>query len=210
MSKKSDKPISDTNYKSYVGPRKNYDITGANQFSLLVKWGLREQHTLLDLGCGSLRAGKLFIPYLLPHKYFGIDPNSWLIEKAIEFEIGKDMKMIKKPSFNCNEYFLCNIFDIGKFDYILIHSILSHATIEEINRIFKEINHVCEKETQIFLTFISGENDYNGGEWKYPEGVRYTKKTMTKIFENHNFNYQFLKWKHPGNQQWVRLCKKES
>ena len=52
-------------YRAYVGSPKAYDVTAATQFALMVGLGLREDHTLLDIGCGSLCGGRLFIPYLL-------------------------------------------------------------------------------------------------------------------------------------------------
>jgi hypothetical protein len=55
----------DMHYTAYVGPPAQYDFMGASQFRLLCTLGLRENHTLLDFGCGSLRAGRLLIPYLL-------------------------------------------------------------------------------------------------------------------------------------------------
>jgi len=70
------------NYKSYVGPLEFYDIVSGLQFVVLYLLGLREHHCLLDIGCGSLRGGKLFIPYLLPNRYFGIEPEKWLIEEG--------------------------------------------------------------------------------------------------------------------------------
>jgi hypothetical protein len=51
-------------YKDYVGLPSRYDFMGATQFRLLCALGLRANHTLLDFGCGSLRAGRLFIVYL--------------------------------------------------------------------------------------------------------------------------------------------------
>ncbi|MHC4422967.1 MAG: hypothetical protein ACYS1E_20600, partial [Planctomycetota bacterium] len=53
-------------YMAYVGPPDRYDLMGASQFRLLCTLGLRAPHRLLDFGCGSLRAGRLFIPYLNP------------------------------------------------------------------------------------------------------------------------------------------------
>lgn len=47
-------------YKSYVGPPEFYDVAAAMQFSLLIFLGLREYHSLLDIGCGSLRGGEAF------------------------------------------------------------------------------------------------------------------------------------------------------
>ena len=74
---------SPAHYSAYVGPPALYDFMGATQFRLLTTLGLRDTHNLLDFGCGSLRAGRLLIPYLLPGRYFGVEPNAWLVEEAI-------------------------------------------------------------------------------------------------------------------------------
>lgn len=56
------------NRRAYIGPPTQFDFMGATQFNLLTRLGLREDHTVLDIGCGSLRAGRLLIPYLLPDR----------------------------------------------------------------------------------------------------------------------------------------------
>jgi hypothetical protein len=53
---------------------------GELQFKFLVDHGLRPNHVLLDIACGSLRAGIRLIPYLQSGNYLGIDINSSLIE----------------------------------------------------------------------------------------------------------------------------------
>src|SRR5690242_5496000 len=82
-----DLPAGARHYTAYVGPPRDYDFMGATQFRLLTTLGLREHHSVLDFGCGSLRAGRLLIPYLLPGRYYGLDPNRWLIEDAVAREI---------------------------------------------------------------------------------------------------------------------------
>ena len=64
---------------------------GATQFRLLCTLGLRECHTVLDFGCGSLRAGRLLLPYLSPGNHYGLEPNRWLIEDAIERQLGQSI-----------------------------------------------------------------------------------------------------------------------
>src|SRR5690242_11872125 len=68
----------DPHYRSFVGPPERYDLLAALQFNLLTSLGLREYHSLLDIGCGSLRAGRLFMTYLLPGNYCGVEPEQWL------------------------------------------------------------------------------------------------------------------------------------
>jgi len=50
-----------------------WDKAGNIQFQFLIQEGLKPELTLLDIGCGPLRAGLLFIKYLAPGNYTGID-----------------------------------------------------------------------------------------------------------------------------------------
>ena len=93
----------DQHYLAFVGPPTQYDFMGATQFRLLTSLGLRANHHLLDFGCGSLRAGKLFIVYLSKGHYFGIEPNKWLIEDAINNQVGKDLIGLKKTAIQSQQ-----------------------------------------------------------------------------------------------------------
>src|SRR5687768_2590652 len=70
-------------YRTHTGDEELYDVRAALQFNLLTMLGLRDEHYLLDIGCGSLCAGRLLIPYLRPGRYFGIEPMEWLVKKGI-------------------------------------------------------------------------------------------------------------------------------
>ena len=48
-------PTGSHHHRAFVGPPEKYDIVSAMQFNLLTFLGLREDHYLLDIGCGSLR-----------------------------------------------------------------------------------------------------------------------------------------------------------
>src|SRR5207247_1444352 len=89
----------DPHYRAYVGPPEDYDLIAAMTFNLLTTLGLRQHHSLLDVGCGSLRIGRLLIPYLNRGKYFGVEPNKWLVEEGIKRELGEDLVQIKYPTF---------------------------------------------------------------------------------------------------------------
>jgi len=111
-------PVGSHHYRAFIGSSWLYDLVAAMQFNLLTALGLREYHYLLDIGCGSLRGGRLFIPYLLPGRYFGIEPETWLIEASIANEIGEDLIRIKKPTFSHDRNFTLTMFN-QKFDFLL-------------------------------------------------------------------------------------------
>src|ERR1700677_2151158 len=58
-----------------VGGRTHQEwlAVGEMQFDYLIAHGLRPGMRLLDIGCGTPRAGRLFIDYLDPGDYYGTD-----------------------------------------------------------------------------------------------------------------------------------------
>ena len=57
-------------HRAYVGAPEEWDLVAARQVTLLLAAGLRDKHRLVDIGCGSLRAGRMLIPYLRRGHYF--------------------------------------------------------------------------------------------------------------------------------------------
>src|SRR5213083_2204394 len=116
----------DPHYRAYVGPPEDYDLIAAMTFNLLTTLGLRQHHSLLDVGCGSLRIGRLLIPYLNRGKYFGVEPNKWLVEEGITRELGETLVEIKHPIF----FFSNSPDSIAKaetaFNFAVAQSIFSH------------------------------------------------------------------------------------
>ena len=113
---KKDPAVGSHHYKAFVGAVQTYDLISAIQFNLLTNLRLREHHFLLDIGCGSLTGGKIFIPYLLPGRYFGIEPEQWLIEEGLKNELGQEIIHIKKPTFVNDRDFTLSIFN-RNFDF---------------------------------------------------------------------------------------------
>jgi hypothetical protein len=193
----------DHHYRAFVGPPEKYDLISSMQFNILTRLGLREHHYLLDIGCGSLRAGKLFIPYLLPGRYFGIEPEQWLIEEGVKSELGQDIIRIKRPTFSNNSNFTLSIF--GKeFDFLVAQSIFSHASAKQIIRCLSEAGKVMH-ETSIFAaTFVRGEENYAGDEWVYPGCVHYTPDYMKNLVQQSGLACTPHVWQHPNSaQSWI-------
>lgn len=203
------------NYRAYVGPEEWYDIIAAMQFNLLTSLGLRQHHHLLDIGCGSLRAGRLFIPYLLHSHYFGIEPNKWLIDDGIKHELGgPGLVEAKKPTFSNDNNFTLTTFN-RKFDYLLAQSIFSHACERQIRRCLSQARDVM-KSSSIFAAtyFDSGDPraksrqegpNFKGDEWTYPGCVFYTLDHIVELADEQDLTCELLDWKHPDLQTWVKF-----
>jgi len=196
----------DRHYRAFVGSPDKYDVAAATQLSLLTYLGLREHHTLLDIGCGSLRAGKLFIPYLLPNRYCGIEPQKWLVEEGIANECGSDQISIKEPEFLYDSQFTCTAFD-RQFDYLLAHSIFTHATEPQVRRCVEQAARCMHEESVFVATIVKGSSDYKGNDWVYPGVVTYTWEFVVEVAAEHHLGAIELAWPHPNQQTWVALAR---
>ncbi len=180
----------------------------AVQFNLLTLLGLRESHSLLDVGCGSLRAGRLLVAYLLPGRYFGIEPEQWLIEEGIENEVGDDLIRLKKPLFSNDDNFTLSVFG-RKFDFILAQSIFSHTSQAQIARCLSEARKVMKPASIFAATFNEGEHNYEGDSWGCHGSVRYRREHMVDLIEREGLTSRVLNWPHPSGKTWMAIVRPE-
>ncbi len=200
-----DLPTGSHDYRAFVGPPNKYDLVSAMQFNLLTALGLREHHSLLDIGCGSLRAGRLFIPFLLPGHYYGIEPEQWLIEEGIDRELGHDVITLKQPVFSNDSNFTLSTFG-RTFDFLLAQSIFSHASATQIRRCLDEACRVMTPTSIFAATFIKGDSNYTGEEWVYPGCVTYTPDFMAELAQEVGLALKPIKWAHPTEQTIVVIA----
>jgi SAM-dependent methyltransferase len=189
-------------YRTYVGPSENYDVAAAMQFNLLTFLGLRDNHYLLDVGCGSLRAGRLFIPYLRPGRYFGVEPEQWLIEEGIKNEIGQDLIRIKQPKFSNDPDFTLTGFR-QQFDFILAQSVFSHTSQTQMRRCLSEAQKVMQPSAMFAATYFKGDANYTGEEWVYPGRSSFRPDFMDRVAAEQGLVCKHLDWPHPHGQSWV-------
>jgi SAM-dependent methyltransferase len=189
-------------HRAFVGPAEKYDLVGAMQFNLLTSLGLREHHTLLDVGCGSLRGGRLFLAYLLPGRYFGIEPRRDLVEQGIDREVGRDAVALKQPTFAYVDDFSLTTFG-RTFDFVLAQSIFSHASLRQIRRCLAQAKEVLEPEGVFAATYMEGPGDHAGDEWVYPGWVEYRPSTIARVASEAGLAAAPSDWPHPNGQRWV-------
>jgi SAM-dependent methyltransferase len=195
----------DYHYRAYIGPPKDYDLICAMVFNLATSIGLRQHHRVLDIGCGSLRVGRLLIPYLNPGNYFGIEPNQWLVNDGIENEVGRDLVKIKKPTFS----FRSSLEEFEKplkLDYAIAQSIFSHCGLDFIKGWLSQLSFHLKDDGACLATFLIDNNDFKGEGWVYPECVSYKLETMERIAWEVNLDFAILDWAHP-RQTWALFSK---
>ncbi|RBP53099.1 class I SAM-dependent methyltransferase [Arenicella xantha] len=195
----------DAHYRAYVGPPGDYDLISAMVFNLLTCLGLRQHHKVLDIGCGSLRTGRLLIPYLNRGNYYGVEPNKWLVEDGIKSEIGQDLIRTKAPIFSYTDCLKEFKQPLG-LDYAFAQSIFSHTGTDLFDRWLSEVAYHLRDDGVLFATFLIDEVDSTESGWIYPGCVQFTPDSVKKMALKNGLGFSMLNWFHP-RQYWAAFYK---
>jgi SAM-dependent methyltransferase len=132
-----------------------WDEIGDLQRRFLIDHGLQPEHTLLDIGCGSLRGGVHFIRYLEVGNYTGVDINQSLLEAGFTIELKAAGMQDKMPQGNlvCLLGFEFDRLDCH-FDFALAHSLFTHLTFNRIRQCLERLAPVIKIGGHFFATFF--------------------------------------------------------
>jgi len=199
---------------------------GTAQLAILIYHGCKPSDTVFELGCGALIAGYPIMQYLDIGKYFGIEPNKWLVEDSLKIPQVKEVASQKKPRIAHNAEFDGSAFKT-KFDYIIGHSIFSHAAHWQWPLFLKNIEACVKPGTKILVSLHFTEGNKHGdvgykgteldfNEWVYPGISFFRKETIRNLAEKYGYDFRIdivapmlINIAHPGaNHSWIFLEKR--
>lgn len=157
-----------------------WDEMGELQFSFLKSQGLLPEHRILDIGCGTLRAGRFFIPYLNQGNYTGFD----ISRRAIEF--GEDMCRqanfaAKKPRLLLLEDGELNFASFSEqYDFLLAQSVFTHLREYHLEQCFSCIGNVMNDKSKFFFTYYDSPNNSVIGYKSFSYSIDYIKEVAKK------------------------------
>lgn len=190
----------DRHYRAWVGSPDEYDHIAALQVSLRLAAGLRETHRLADVGCGSLRAGRMLIPYLRSGRYYGVEPERWLVEEGIKRELGREILEVKRPTF-----LFVSDFSLGqfgeKFDFVIAQSVFSHTHVDLLRLGLGRIAESLAPGGRFLATWAEGSSRREGSGWIHKGARRYTWEEMQGFLQESGLTARRLAWPHP-RQSW--------
>ncbi len=197
-----------TNYRNYLGTEKHYDVGAALQFNLATILGLREHHKFMDIGCGSLRLGRLLIPYLEKGNYYGLEPNWWQVEEGIKKEVGQGLIDMKDPNLSNSDSFEMS-FGV-EFDFVWAFGIFTHATRDQIKKCFDEFVRESHDNTMLVANFVEG-NDSNTDEWRYPGFVPYSPSFFENMAEERGLKFRLINYpQFIESKKWFIVSKNDA
>lgn len=199
-------------HRAFVGPADQFDLIGAAQFALLYALGLRAHHRLLDVGCGSLRAGRMLIAYLEPRRYVGVEPERWLIDQATEHEVGRDMLTIKQPTFDHSADF--SLAHLGRFDFVLAQGVATNTGPSLLPALLAAIAQTLAPDGLAAVTVIhpdSGDtdallveiDDHSAPAWRYPGCYSYRREAIADAVADAGLTGEPIAWYHPRHTWWL-------
>jgi SAM-dependent methyltransferase len=135
-----------------------WDELGQLQHDFLSTQGLRPEHHLLDIGCGSLRGGVKIIPYLAPGHYWGIDNNEALLQAGWERELVTLGLHSRQPR---DQLVVLSDFQFERlgqrFDVAIAHSVFTHISLNRIRRCLGRLAPQMNPGGRFFATFFEVE-----------------------------------------------------
>lgn len=114
-------------------PLEDFELGGRLQICMLIAEGLHPFSKLLDVGCGSLRAGYWLMNFLHSGCYHGLEPRREVVETALEHLIDEPLKTKARPRFVFGEDFDFQAFGV-EFDFVLARSVWTHITKAQIEK----------------------------------------------------------------------------
>ena len=196
-----------------------WDEIGRLQLDVMVAGGLRPHHRLLDVGCGSLRGGVHFVPYLDPGNYFGIDLNRSLIDAGYEREIlplGLAARLPRKNLIATADFDV-SAFNVP-FDRAIALSVFTHLSLNRIRTCLERLHPAMAEGGAFYATF------FEAGRGTTSEPVVHRPGGITTFGDADPYHYRpadlrfaaaGLPWEpvhigdfgHPRDQRLMLFCK---
>ena len=129
---------------------------GQLQYDYLLKDGLQPGDRMLEIGCGDLRAGRLFIAYLNPGNYYGVDISPDILLAAQE-TLARDDLQAKLPHLELVDDLKFRFLPADQFTVVHAHSVFSHSPIEVIDECLAHVGRVMSPDGVFDFTFCRTE-----------------------------------------------------
>jgi SAM-dependent methyltransferase len=160
---------------------------------------------MLEIGCGNLRAGRLFIEHLDAGDYYGIDisPDILLAAQRTLAEAGLQHKL---PHLTLVQDLKLGFLPAGYFDVVHAHSVFSHCPVEVIDECLAHVGRVMKPGGFFDFTFDRTE----GAEHHVlREDFYYRTETLVALAGRHGLTGQLMNdWEElPHPQSKLRITR---
>jgi len=178
--------------------RESWLQIGQLQFDYLLGHGLKPGMRMLEIGCGNLRGGRLFIDYLDTGNYYGTDisPDILLAAQRTVTQFGLQRKL---PHISLVDDLRLAFLPDECFDVVHAHSVFSHSPLPVIEECLAHVGRVLTPSGFFDFTF----DRTNGTEHQVlREDFYYRTETLTDLARRYGLDARFMTdWEQTGHPQ---------
>jgi SAM-dependent methyltransferase len=171
---------------------------GQMQFDYLVSHGLKPGDRMLEIGCGNLRAGRLFIDYLDAGNYYGVDISPDIL-LAAQDTVSEFALQAKLPYLVLIRDLKLSFLPDRWFTVVHAHSVFSHSPVEVIEECLAHVGRIMAPDGFFDFTFDRTE----GAEHHVlREDFYYRSQTLIALAAKHGLQAQLMEdWQATGHAQ---------
>jgi SAM-dependent methyltransferase len=178
--------------------REEWLTHGQLQFDYLLGHGLRPSDWMVEIGCGNLRAGRLFIDYLDTGNYYGLDisPDILLAAQSTVAEFGLQAKL---PHLVLETDLTFNFLPSSQFSVVHAHSVFSHSPIHVISKCLAHVGRVMTPGAIFDFTFHKTDGtEHHLLGWAF----YYRSETLLALARSHGLHAWLMSdWRQLGRPQ---------
>lgn len=177
---------------------------GMWQFHLLLdRFGVERDERVLDLGCGSLRAGRYLIPYLDAGNYVGMDVSPDVLDAGRE-RLFDDIVARKDPRFVVNDDLRLDELR-EPVDLIWAQSLLTHLPEEDVRELFAALPGALADDGRAVMTFFPDARES-------AKDFGHSPQTLRKLAAENSLEAECIPdddLTHPKGQRFLRLTRRD-
>lgn len=209
--------VDDHRHREVIGGL--WEEVGDLQMAFLLGQGLKPEHRLLDVGCGSLRLGVKVIPYLQSGHYYGTDLNEILIRAGYDRELSAELKArVPWRNFGVNEDFSFDFLDQA-VDVAIAQSVFTHLPLNYLRRCLNNLAPHMKAGGRFFVTYFECRPEQllfepieqpHGGvtTYDYQDPFHYRQADLSFAVDMDQWVYEPIgDWDHPRGQQMACFLK---
>lgn len=167
--------------QAMVGPPGLFKESRDFQLEFMLKRGLNPESTLLDIGCGPLRGGILFIDYLDSGNYSGVDIRQEVIQEGLN-QIRNRGLSSKEATVRTSSTFGLEELEARSYDFIWCFQLFYHLDDELVDACMKSITALLAPNGACYATV---NTDASEGEWLEFPYVKRSLEFYEKLANNH-------------------------
>jgi len=200
-------------HRKWIGG--HWDDHGLRQLNFLIEQCLQPEARLLDVGCGSFRAGRHLVDYLQPGNYYGIDANRSVMQAGYDHEL-TEVQRVKLPIGNLHSSDRFDV-DFGvRFDMAIAQSVFTHVSLNHVRLCLYRVAQVMRPGGKFYTTFNEQPKDFPVDGVVQTKRPKYTEKNVYWYYRSDiRWAAKFAPWEyryigrfgHPGGQRMIEFVR---